>query len=211
MTKPDLMGFAGDERTELLDLLRGLALAEWDAPSLCSEWRVRDVAVHVVSYDELSKKALAATFLRGGPRVSRVNQVALRRYADLDPQAIIDLVARCRRPRGLAAGFNGGIALTDGTIHQQDIRRAIGQPRTIPFERLTRVLDFAMTAPTLPAKKNAQGLRLIATDMDWTTGSGPEVSGPAEALLMTIAGRPSALADLDGDGAKALSQRIDKR
>lgn len=211
MTKTDLMRLAMDERTDLLDLLRGLTIAQWEAPSLCAAWRVRDVAVHVVSYDELSKKDLAATFVRGGPRVSGVNQVAMRRYADLDAQAIIDLVARCVRPRGLTAGFKGGIALTDGTIHQQDIRRAIGLPRTIPPERLTHVLDFAMTAPTLPAKKNARGLRLIATDMDWTTGSGQEVSGPAEALLMTIAGRPDALADLHGDGTETLRQRITKR
>ncbi|MEJ7635594.1 MAG: maleylpyruvate isomerase family mycothiol-dependent enzyme [Aeromicrobium sp.] len=205
------MSFATDERTDLLDLLRGLTVAQWEAQSLCTAWRVRDVAVHVVSYDELSNRDLAATFLRGGPRVSMVNQVAMRRYADLDAQAIIDLVARCLRPRGLTAGFKGGIALTDSTIHQQDIRRAIGLPRTIPPERLARVLDFAMTAPTLPAKKNARGLRLIATDMDWTTGSGPVASGPAEALLMTIAGRPDALADLDGDGTETLRQRIHTR
>lgn len=211
MTKPDLMGFAEDERTDLLDLLGGLSAAEWDAPSLCTAWRVRDVALHVVSYDELSKRDLAATFVRGGPRVTGINRVALHRYADLNSQAIIDMVARCLRPRGLTAGFNGGIALTDGTIHQQDIRRAIGRPRTIPHERLTHVLDSAMSAPTLPAKKNARGLRLIATDMDWTTGSGLDVSGPAEALLMAIAGRPNALTDLNGDGTETLRQRVAQR
>ena len=58
MSRPDLMGLAEQERASLLDLLSGLTDEQWAAPSLCSRWTVRDVAVHVVSYDELSKPAL---------------------------------------------------------------------------------------------------------------------------------------------------------
>ena len=43
------------------------------------------------------------------------NDVALDRYRDLTPSAIVDLLARNQRPRGLPAGFGGGIAMTDGT------------------------------------------------------------------------------------------------
>jgi uncharacterized protein (TIGR03083 family) len=208
MPKPDLMALAEQERTELLGLLRSLTTSQWNAPSLCTEWRVRDVATHVVSYDELSMQRLATTFLRGGLRVSRVNDVALERYADLAPDAIIELVARNVRPRGLTAGFGGGIALTDTTIHQQDIRRALGLPRDAHPSVLTAALDFARGAPTLPVKKNARGLRLVATDVDWSTGAGPEVVGPGEALLMALAGRPQALNELDGAGLVTLSSRV---
>jgi uncharacterized protein (TIGR03083 family) len=124
------MGMAEDERTELLALLRTLTPAQWQAQSLCTDWRVQDVATHVVSYDELSKPALAGAFLRGGGSFAKVNAVALRRYERLDPEEIVDLLARNLRPRGLPSGFGGGIALTDGTIHHQDIRRALGLPRT---------------------------------------------------------------------------------
>ena len=51
-------------------------------------------------------------------------------------------------------------------------------PREIPPDRLVEVLEFALTAPTLPAKRNRRGLRLVATDLDWSSGAGPEVSGP---------------------------------
>ena len=34
---------ARDERAELVDLLVTLTPKQWDAPTLCSEWRVRDV------------------------------------------------------------------------------------------------------------------------------------------------------------------------
>jgi uncharacterized protein (TIGR03083 family) len=200
---------ATDERTELLALLRTLTPAQWQAPSLCADWSVRDVATHVVSYDELSKTALVGTFLRGGG-VAKVNAVALRRYAGLDADSVMDLLARNLRPRGLAAGFRGGIALTDGTIHHQDIRRALGLPRTIPAARLVSVLDFALGAPTLPAKKNAKGLRLRANDVDWTSGVGLDVSGPGEALLMALAGRPHSLDELSGSGMPTLRTRVER-
>ena len=208
MTGPDLMALAEEERTELLALLRGLSAAQWEARSLCPQWRVRDVAVHIVSYEELSPPRLVATFLRGGLRVKAVNEVALKRYEHLAPEAVIDLVARNLRPRGLTTGFGGGIALTDGTIHHEDIRRALGLPRRIPATRLVPVLDFALRAPTLPASKNAKGIKLIATDLDWTSGDGPEVRGSGEALLMAIAGRPQALGELDGPGLPALRTRV---
>jgi uncharacterized protein (TIGR03083 family) len=101
--------------------------------------------------------------------------------------------------------------LTDGTIHHQDIRRALGRPRVIPEERLVPVLTFSLGAPTLPSKRNVKGLRLIATDVDWTAGDGPEVTGSGEALLMAAAGRTEALDDLCGDGLATLRTRLGGR
>ena len=209
MSKPDLTGMAEEERTELLALLQSLTAAQWQAQSLCTGWSVRDVAAHVVSYDELSTAALAGTFLRGGGGFAKVNAVALRRYHRLGPDGIIDLLARNLRPRGLPAGFGGGIALTDGTIHHQDIRRALDLSRTIPADRLVSVLDFALGAPTLPAKKNAKGLQLQAIDVDWTSGAGKDVTGPGEALLMALAGRPDSLEELSGPGLPTLRARVE--
>ncbi len=208
MSTPDLMALAEEERTDLLTLLRGLSEDQWNAQSLCTTWRVRDVATHIVSYDELSVPSLVGTFLRGGLRISGVNAVALRRYQDLEPEAVIDLVSRNLRPSGLPSGFGGGIALTDGTIHHQDIRRALDLPRAVPPHRLVPVLDFALGAPTLPARRNAKGLKLTATDVSWTAGDGPAVNGPGEALLMAVAGRRQALEELDGPGLSTLRQRV---
>ena len=208
MSKPDLMALAEEERTDLLTLLEGLTDEQWNAPSLCAKWRVRDVATHIVSYDELSTTTTVGTFIRGGLRINAVNAVALQRYGDLEPSAIIDLLKRNLRPNGLPRGFGGGIALTDGTIHHQDIRRALNLPRTIPEHRLAPVLDFALGAPTLPAKKNAKDLSLNATDVGWSSGQGQEVTGPGEALLMTVAGRPVALDELSGPGLTTLKQRV---
>ncbi len=211
MSRPDLLPLAEEERADLLDLLCELTPDQWGAQSLCSSWRVRDVATHIVSYDELSTAATVATFLRGGLRTGKVNEVALSRYRGLDTNGIIDLVARNRRPSGLPSGFKGGIALTDGTIHHQDIRRALGLPRTIPEHRLVPALTFSLGAPTLPTKGNAKDLKLKATDVAWFVGDGPEVSGPGEALLMAAAGRAQALDDLGGEGLPILRERVEQR
>jgi uncharacterized protein (TIGR03083 family) len=208
MGHPDLMTMAQQERGALLELLRSLDDDQWSVPSLCAGWTVRDVAVHIVSYDELSKAALAKTMVVGKPGVTAANDRALHRYDALGPDEVKDLVARCQRPRGLTAGFGGGIALTDGTIHQQDIRRALAVPRVIDADQLGAVLDFAVKAPTLPGKGNTRGLRLVATDVDWSHGTGPEVSAPGEALLMAIAGRPDALDELAGEGLPTLRDRV---
>lgn len=208
MTKPNLMELAEAERADLLRFLRELTPAQWEAPSLCTRWTVRDVAIHIVSYDELSAPTLVTTFLRGGLRVGKVNDIALNRCGKLSQAGVIDLVARHQRPRGLTSMFGGGIALTDGTIHHQDIRRALNLPRTIPPERLIPVLNFALSAPTLPAKKNSKGLCLTATDVDWTSGDGPDITGPGEALLMAVAGRTDSLSELTGTGLEILSQRL---
>ncbi|WP_200951166.1 MULTISPECIES: hypothetical protein [unclassified Nocardioides] len=104
--------------------------------------------------------------------------------------------------------FGCGIALTDGVIHQQDIRRALGRPRVVPPERLVAVLGFMPRARALPSPANVRGLRIVATDVDWAGGSGPEVRGPGEALVMSLAGRPEALAELDGAGLATLTARV---
>jgi chitodextrinase len=57
------------------------------------------------------------------------------------------------------------------------------------------------------AKKRVAGLRLTATDADWTTGDGPEVSGPVASLVMAMTGRSAALDDLGGEGVAKLRSR----
>lgn len=57
-------------------------------------------------------------------------------------------------------------------------------------------------------KKRVTGLTLRATDIDWATGSGPEVTGPAASLVIGIAGRKAALDDLSGEGLATLRTRF---
>jgi uncharacterized protein (TIGR03083 family) len=208
MTPTDTMQMARDEREEFAALLEGLTPQQWNSPTLCESWIVREVAVHTVSYDELTTGGLVGRFLKGRLNTDRINAIGVADYADRAPEQIIAMIRANTEPHGLTGGFGGRIALTDGMIHQQDIRRSIGLPRTIDAERLRTALDFARFAPTVRGAWRARGVRLVATDLDWAHGKGPEVRGSGEALLMAMAGRRAALADLDGPGKAKLAHHI---
>ena len=66
------MQLACEEREDFADFLDGLLPEQWEQPSLCELWRVRDVVAHVISYDELSRWQLVRRFTKGGllPRAS---------------------------------------------------------------------------------------------------------------------------------------------
>jgi uncharacterized protein (TIGR03083 family) len=205
MTAFDL---ARAEREEFAAFLERLSPEQWQAPTLCEGWRVRDVVAHVISYDELTRAGLMKRFIKGGLLVDRTNAVGVADYADRTPEQLIALLREYAEPHGLTAGFGGRIALTDGMIHQQDIRRPLGLPRTIEPQRLRVALDFARYAPTIRGAWRARGVRLVAADVDWSRGKGPEVSGGGEALLMAMAGRNDALKDLTGPGKDKIAQRF---
>jgi uncharacterized protein (TIGR03083 family) len=204
----NVIDLATAERRDLLALLETLTDAQWEARSLCEDWTVRQVAAHVVSYDDLRVRQLIPRMARGRFRVTGMNPHRVREYDAATPADVLGEVRAHLTPRGVTALFGGGIALTDGLIHQQDIRRPLGIPRDVPAERLVPALDFALRAPALPSRRHVRDLRLTATDLDWTHGDGPEITGPAEALLMAIAGRPAALADLAGAGVPVLAERL---
>jgi uncharacterized protein (TIGR03083 family) len=202
------MALARAEREDLLDLLGTLTPEQWRAPSLCAGWSVHDVVAHVLSYEELGPRQLAARFARGSFYFGRVNAVGLREYADRSPAELTDLLRRHLTPTGLTAGLGGAIALTDGLIHHQDIRRPLGLPRAVPAERVRPALRTALFAPTLLGVVRVRDVRLVATDLDWTFGRGPEVRGTAEALLMTVAGRRGIAAELSGPGRERIARRL---
>jgi uncharacterized protein (TIGR03083 family) len=201
-----LMDMARAERADLAAFLATLTPQQWDTPSLCSGWTVKDVVAHMISYEELGPKGLLKRFAKGW--IVRANQVGVDEFAALSRQQLLEFLGNHLTPKGLTAGFGGMIALVDGTIHHQDIRRSLHQPRTVPADRLIRVLDLVPGNPRLGAGRRVRGLRLRATDLDWAHGRGPEVVGPGEALLMAMAGRPAALADLAGPGRATLAARL---
>jgi len=202
------LDLARAEREEFADFLSGLTPEQWEHPSLCEGWSVRDVAAHCVSFEGLSARELAALFVRGRLQTDRINALAVAALADRPTSRLVGILADNAEPHGLGGGFGGRVALTDNMIHQQDIRRPLRLPRRIPTERLCAALDFVRYAPTIRGAWRARGVRLVATDVDWSNGRGPEVRGPGEALLMIMAGRRDALADLDGAGVVSLAARV---
>jgi hypothetical protein len=123
--------------------------------------------------------------------------------ATASPWPLIHAERRTTSPPGPTEAMLG-----EAIIHGEDIRGPLGIYRDYPTEAVVRVADFFMGSNLLiGSKTRITGLTLRATDTQWSTGSGPEVSGPILSLALAMTGRSAALADLSGDGLATLQAR----
>ena len=199
-----------DENADFSAYLHGLDAAAWEQPSLCEGWRVRDVVGHILYGNELRLWTLPFRLARYGFSSDRSGEAYSRARAEgRSPAELVDAFDRRDPWAGTCRVFPPRLVLLDRLVHHQDIRRALGDHRTIPEERVVAVLDATPTLGSVfRAKGRTRGLRFRATDVDWTWGDGPEVSGPGEALLMAMLGRAQPLADLGGDGLPTFRERV---
>ncbi|HEX8510940.1 MAG TPA: DinB family protein, partial [Propionibacteriaceae bacterium] len=95
-------------------------------------------------------------------------------------------------------------------IHSEDIYRPLGVGDVLEPESL----NITLAQLTSPRARGAlapgllDGLALRTTDTGWAFGTGPEAAGPAASLLLAIFGRSVGLADLTGEGAALLGDRL---
>jgi uncharacterized protein (TIGR03083 family) len=194
------------EQAEFGKLLRGLTPEQWQTPSLCAGWSVHDVVLHIAWHTHNRDVQRVVQLLR-----ARNSEARLHRDAKTLPTD--ELIERLEAPAALAGPSNVLTQLAELVIHQQDVRRPLELTRHIPAERMAIVLDFVLTRSggsfaLASARKRAKGLRLVATDLEWSAGVGPEVRGPGEAVFMALNGRANALRDLTGDGVPTLAGRM---
>jgi uncharacterized protein (TIGR03083 family) len=201
------------ERDEMLDLAERLAVLDdeqWNAPSLCAQWRIRDVLAHVTAGAEgaFGVGAIFRGMLRHRFDYNRWVAADGQVRGQQDPAVVLQALRKAaanRKPRSGARPVRG---LMHVLIHGQDMCRPLGITRDLPEAHLVPVADFVKDdVHIFGAKNRIAGLKLSATDMDWSHGDGPEVTGPAEALVMMMAGRSVALDDLSGEGKPALATR----
>lgn len=105
MTEETAREMARAEREDFAALLDGLSPAQWESPTLCERWRVRDVVAHVFSYEDLSGGQLVRRFVRGGLVGDRVNEIGVAEFANRSPEALRDMAQSHLDPRGLNRGF----------------------------------------------------------------------------------------------------------
>ena len=192
MNRDDSWRVIAEHRLALAALLEPLTEAEWETPSLCAGWRVRDVAAHIaLAAQPPGIGSMIADGVRARGRFHRLNHDVSVRYADTRPPE--RLVAELREhaaSRRLPAVTNYRNALFDILVHGQDIAIPLGRELAMPREGAlagaTRV--WTMGWPFW-ARRRLRGVRLVATDADWAVGSGAEVSGPIDVLLLLLTGR----------------------
>ena len=210
MDRAGLRRLHDEEDADLSAYLHGLDDADWDRPSLCEGWRVRDVVGHVLDGNELRLWTLPFRLARYGfssDRSGKAHSIA-RAEGRAPAELLADFDARDRWA-GTCRVFPPRLVLLDRLVHHQDVRRALGHPRTVPPERLLATLDGTpRLGSVFGARKRSKGLAFRATDVDWSWGDGPLITGPGEALLLALLGRPAALGDLDGPGLAVFRARM---
>ena len=199
-----------DENAEFSALLHDLDDAEWEQPSLCEGWRVRDVVGHILYGNELALWTLPWKLARFGFSSDRSGRhYSIARAEGRTPQQLVADFDTRDPWAGTCRVFPPRLTLLDRLVHHQDIRRPLGRPRTIPEERLVAALEATpRLGSVFGARRRTKGLRLEATDAPWSWGDGPVVRGPGEALLLAMLGRSVALADLDGPGLPRFRSRF---
>lgn len=213
MTSEHEQVFALATRNRLLaaDMFASLDAEQWTTPSLCEGWTVREVCAHLVPpAGGLRLLRLVWMVVRFRGNLERMVDVTTREDAR---RPTAELVAHLRQRAGerLDAPVVGPYGpMVDTAIHLRDAARPLGLDVGPPPDDWQPVLDFLLTRPAergFVGTGRTAGLRLEATDTEWSRGAGDLVRGPAEALALGIAGRPVAYADLQGPGVDVLRGR----
>ncbi len=174
------------ERRELAEVLAGLTEEQWDAPSLCDGWRVREVVAHMTA----PFRDPDARFLRGttADEINRAADEQAREEAGQLTSAELTAALRDNADHPWRPGSEVG-ALCHDVIHGLDITVALGLGREVPPDRLRLVLDEIVPDRAPFFGVDLTGKRLVATDLDWSHGEGEEVARPAQELLLVACGR----------------------
>jgi uncharacterized protein (TIGR03083 family) len=196
------------ERASMADTLAELKPSQWAEPSLCAGWSVHIAAGHMLAGAEQTPLAFITGMAGSGFRFNTLMDRNARRLGALPPGEIIE------RLRARTTTTNGPPApavtmLGEIVVHTGDILYPLGQAREMSPEAVIACLEmYKTTSFPVGTKKRIDGLRLVATDVDWSHGTGPEVTGPALPLLLAMTGRTPGLDALSGAGVATMRSRM---
>lgn len=194
---------AGAARNEFADMIARLRPEQLEQQSLCDAWTARGVLCHVTGFVETGALGMIGGMFKSGFNFDKMSiSMADKQLARPVGDVIATLRAKAAQS-ALMPGFPEEMTMADVAIHTQDVRRPLALSGAPSEETIRSTLDFITThkmGTTLIAKRPPlDGVKLVATDMDWSFGEGAEISGPGESLMMALAVRP-VLDELSGDG-----------
>lgn len=201
MKRPDIAKAVARERAKLVADLRSIGPEAWDTQSLCDEWKVRDVAAHLVRIGDFYRRLPIAVgdLARHGFRLNRaLSEVAKRIAKDRSPAELLEMLGGARYEDTLVFRVHPQprFALSEWIVHGQDIRRPLGISATYEPDHLMAIAETATKWYAWDHEEHTPKMRLEATDADWSIGEGPVYRGPLEAIVMVVLGRKAAMKDL---------------
>jgi uncharacterized protein (TIGR03083 family) len=196
------------QRRALVDLLADLDEDEWERPSLCEQWRVKDVVAHLaLTPQSPGVVRILVLGFRARGKFDAVNRDLAVAHADRPPAELLAQLrelADSRRKPSITTLDN---LLFDTLVHIQDVVVPLGLAASMPLDAAREGAErvWRMGWPFW-ARRRLCGVRLTATDIDWTAGEGTGIRGPIQALLLLLTGRTeAALPHLTGPGLERLA------
>ncbi|MFJ9444364.1 maleylpyruvate isomerase family mycothiol-dependent enzyme [Kitasatospora sp. NPDC101235] len=191
------------ERRELAEVFAALTSEQWNSPSLCGGWRVREVAAHMSTGFRHSTARTVLELARSGGNVHRMADRIARRDAAAMTERELAAAMADHADHPWRPPVGGRIAaLAHDAVHGLDITVALGLPARLPVARTTALLAGVTPRTLRFFGARIDGVRLEATDADWCYGHGPlAVAGRAEHLLLLAYGRRVPEGLLAGPGA----------
>jgi uncharacterized protein (TIGR03083 family) len=197
-----------EERLDLADLLDGLTPEQWETPSLCGAWTVAEVATHLTSGPATSLWGVMTAMAQAGGRFAVANQILVTRRMGRPRSMIVADLREYAGHRFTPPTLDWHAPLSDLLVHRLDITHPLGLDGGGDPESWSAVLGFMVSRKAtfgfIP--KGLPGLTYVADDIGWSSGSGPRVEAPAEALALAITRRPVRLDELTGPGADVLRE-----
>ena len=203
MDKAEVWRHIHAERAALAGTLAALPENDWSHDTLCAGWTVHDVAAHVISTPQIGWSDIAAMSARNLGR--SYNTMIFRETKRLSAQetresilADYEKYAASTQRLPITTSLE---PLIDVLLHHQDIVRPLGLTRDMPPEAAAVAADRVrrLSFP-MGTRRLLRSVRMVATDVDWTRGSGPSIEGPIQELLMLASGRQPDRSLLTGDG-----------
>jgi uncharacterized protein (TIGR03083 family) len=178
------------ERARLVSLLADLTPEQWDTPSLCAGWRVREVVAHITMPFRAKPLSLVVGLAGAGFSFNRYADRDARSTAHEKSQAeLVDLLRRNIANPWQPPGGRGAGALSHDVIHGLDVTEPLGLPAP-PADRIALVLASGGARQLRYFGVDLEGQRLIATDADVSVGEGVSaVPMTAKEILLVVTGR----------------------
>lgn len=195
----ELQEMVAAEYLALADVLGSVSETEWDTPSLCEGWRVREVVAHMTMPARYDNEAFMAELRARDFDFGRLSNEVAARDGQLPTAQLVanlrdDTLLRWQPPGG---GYHG--ALNHVVIHSLDATVPLGAARRPPDATMRVLLDDLTTGGGHGHfGTDLSGRQLQASDLDWSYGSGPALKGSAAALALTLCGRKLPAGQLDG-------------
>ncbi|MBI2706149.1 MAG: maleylpyruvate isomerase family mycothiol-dependent enzyme [Actinobacteria bacterium] len=197
------------DREAFADYLESLGPDDWETESLCIGWTVKGVTTHLLVTPTMSKGQVFFSFLKAGFNLDKMSAKLIDKMtAELSTDEIVARTSASASSTKAPPGLKPLGVLGEVLIHTADISLAVDKPFDLPVDHYVAGLDYMKDVqPVLGCKKRIEGLKLSATDSEWSTGDGPPVEGPSKLLLLAMAGRKPVLEELAGEGVDAMRDR----